>query len=47
MGPVRAKSTLEKYAAFLDLFHPEVKRVIQRLKQTKDRISRHKGVCLI
>ena len=40
MAPVRTESTWGKYGAFLNSFHPKVKRLIRRLEWIKDRIGR-------
>ena len=39
MAPDGAECTCEKYGTFLNLFYPEVKWLIWRLEQIKDKIG--------
>ena len=44
MVPVGTKGTWQKYGAFLNEFHSEVKQLILRFEQIKIRIGKHKDV---
>ena len=44
MTVVGAEYTWEKYDAFLNSFHPEVKRLIRRLEQITDKIQQTQSV---
>ena len=46
IAQVGVKSSCEKYNAFLTLVHTEIKRILQRLARSQDKIGKHKGFVL-
>ena len=41
MAPAGAESTSKKYGAFLNSFHPNVKRLVGKLERINDKIGRN------
>ena len=46
IAPAGTESTQEKYGTFLNAFHPDVKRIIQRIEREKYKIGRSEVTAL-